>query len=215
VEGSEAVGARRKRLKPEERRLKIIEATLTCLSRDGAEGTSLRSVCREIGVAPSLVTHFFVRWHDLLVAAYDLLVEAFMTKLAPVVEAAYPTARGRMDAVIRAYLSTDWAGDSSIGASIAFWQLSRSVPDLKVSFTRYLEGRRSLLKAALAAMVTEAGAEMDVTLLTTAFMLMLDGVWLEISVNPGHIAESGAHEMCWFWLDAALNGARPPARADA
>jgi AcrR family transcriptional regulator len=213
VDGSEAVGARRKRLKPAERRLKLIEATLTCLSRDGAEGTSLRSVCREMGVAPSLVTHFFIRWHDLLVAAYDLLVEAFMSKLAPVVEADYPSARSRMDAVIRAYLSTDWAGDSSIGASIAFWQLSRGVPDLRVAFTRYLEGRRRLLMAALEPLVAESGARIDVALLTTAFMLMLDGVWLEISINPGHIAESGAHEMCWFWLDAALNGAQPIAQA--
>ncbi|MDR3507907.1 MAG: TetR family transcriptional regulator C-terminal domain-containing protein [Caulobacteraceae bacterium] len=209
MSAAEATAGRRKRLKPEERRLQIIETTLTCLARDGAEGASLRSVCREIGVAPSLIGHFYVNWHDLLVAAYDLLVERFMAKLAPVVDAPYPSARGRMEAVIDAYLSTDWAGDSSIGASIAFWQLSRGMPELKAAFGRYLAGRRQLLSQALAALVAEAGAKVDVAQLTDGLMLMLDGVWLEISLNPGSIAEARTHQMCWFWLDAALG--RPPA----
>ncbi|QUD89375.1 TetR/AcrR family transcriptional regulator [Phenylobacterium montanum] len=208
MDGTQGETGRRKRLSHDERRLKLIETTLTCLARDGAEGTSLRSVCREMGVAPSLVKHFFEGWRDLLVAAYELLVERFMASLEPVVNAAYPNARARMDAVIHTYLSTDWAGDSSIGASIAFWQLSRSLPELKASFTRYLNGRRALLQQALEDLTVEAGVEVDLEQLTTAFMLMLDGVWLEISVNPGNIAESGAHAMCWFWLDAVLAGRR-------
>jgi AcrR family transcriptional regulator len=206
VDAAETTTGRRKRLRPDERRQQIIETTLICLARDGAEGTSLRSVCREAGVAPSLVTHFFVRWHDLLVAAYDLLVERFMAKLAPVVQAQYPSARARMEAVIDNYLSTDWAGDSSIGASIAFWQLSRGMPELKAAFGRYLTGRRRLLKQALDALVAEAGAKVDVAELTACFMLMLDGIWLEISLNPDSQADTPAHELCWFWLDAVLGG---------
>jgi hypothetical protein len=68
------------------------------------------------------------------------------------------------------------------------------------------------LQQGLEALIAEAEVRVDVPQLTTCFMLMLDGIWLEISVNPGSIAESGAHEMCWFWLDAVLGGA---ARASA
>lgn len=204
---AETTTGRRKRLRPDERRQQIIETTLTCLARDGAAGASLRSVCREAGVAPSLVTHFFVRWHDLLVAAYDMLVERFMAKLAPVVLATYPTARARMEAVIDTYLSTDWAGDSSIGASIAFWQLSRGMPELKDAFGRYLTGRRALLEQALGALVAETGVTIDTHQLTEGLMLMLDGIWLEMSLNPGGDVGQGAHRMCWFWLDSVLGGA--------
>ena len=42
----------RKRLGHDERQ-QIIETTLLCLGRDGANGTSVHSVCREAGVAPS------------------------------------------------------------------------------------------------------------------------------------------------------------------
>jgi TetR/AcrR family transcriptional repressor of bet genes len=182
----------------------IIDTTLLCLARDGTDRTSLRSVCRELGVAPSLVTHFFDSWRDLLVAAYRTLVGRLSEQLMQVVEADYPTARRRMDAVIAVYLSTDWAGENSIGASIAFWQLSRNIPELRTSFGAYLVERSRLLRRALAALVDEAGSTVDVDQLTEGLMLMMDGVWLEISLNPGSLDDARTQRLCWFWLDLAL-----------
>ncbi len=195
---------RRRRMRHDERRQAIIETTLVCLARDGAEGTSLRSVCRELGVAPSLVTHFFSSWRDLLDTAYQTLVGRLIAQLTTVIDGVYPSARIRMDAVIAAYLSTDWAGENSIGASLAFWQLSRNVPELRQSFGRYLKLRRQLLRRALAALIEEEASPVDAGRLTEGLMLMLDGIWLEISLNPGSINESRTRRLCWFWLDLAL-----------
>ena len=203
----------RKRLRHDERRRTIIEATLVCLARDGAEGTSLRSVCRELGVAPSLVTHFFANWRDLLDAAYRDLCGRFTAMLREALDRDYPSARTRMDAVIAVYLSTDWAGETSIGASIAFWQLSRSIPDLRRSFGVFLIDRGRLLRQALLALVAEAGAHVDIDKLADGLMLMLDGIWLEISLNPGSIDEERTRRLCWYWLDLALARSDwPPAR---
>jgi TetR/AcrR family transcriptional regulator, transcriptional repressor of bet genes len=201
---AEPIAPQRKRLRHDERRRMIIDTTLLCLARDGTEGTSLRSVCRELSVAPSLVTHFFSSWRDLLDAAYRTLVGRLTEQLTQVVEASYATARQRMDAVIAVYLSTDWAGENSIGASIAFWQLSRNIPELRTSFGGYLVERSRLLRRALAALVEEAGSSVDVDQLTEGLMLMLDGVWLEISLNPGSLDEARTQRLCWFWLDLAL-----------
>ena len=198
---------KQKRLGHAERRRQILETTLLCLSRDGAAGTSLRSVCREMGVAPSLVTHFFEGWHDLLTAAYGMLTERFMAQLAPVLKAEFPSERARMDAVILRYLSTDWIGESTVGANIALWQLARSVVDLKPHFTKSLRERRLLLRQGLGALAKEAGATVDLTELTTCFMLMLDGIWLEMSTNPGGLREKRATQLCWFWLDTVLRPA--------
>jgi TetR/AcrR family transcriptional repressor of bet genes len=205
TQAQEQVAApQRKRLRHDERRRMIIDSTLLCLARDGTEGTSLRSVCRELSVAPSLVTHFFASWRDLLDAAYRTLVGRLTEQLTQVVEADYPSARKRMDAVIAVYLSTDWAGENSIGASIAFWQLSRNIPELRTSFGGYLVERSRLLRRALAALVEEAASSVDVDQLTEGLMLMLDGVWLEISLNPGSLDDARTRRLCWFWLDLAL-----------
>ncbi len=195
----------RTRLSHEERHRQIIETTLACLARDGADGTSLRSVCRELGVAPSLVTHFFAGWHDLLSAAYGHLTEHFMAQLASLLAEDFPTERARLAALILHYLSTDWAGENTIGANIALWQLSRSVVDLKPQFSRFLRDRTRLLRKALGKLAKEAGADVNLADLTAGFILMLDGIWLELSINPGNIRQKRATQICWFWLDAALH----------
>jgi hypothetical protein len=50
--------------------------------------------------------------------------------------------------------------------------------------------------------------------LTACLILLLDGIWLELSTNPGNIRETRARQICWFWLDTALapsqDGAKPP-----
>jgi AcrR family transcriptional regulator len=190
-----------RRLPHDERRRLIIETTLACLARDGADGTTLRSVCRELGVAPSLITHFFDGWHDVLVAAYGFLTESFMAQLSPVMKLAFPDAAARMDAVIVRYLSTDWIGEHTVGANIAMWQLSRSVQELRPSFTRFMRERNRLMRRALGELAAERKVDLDLTDLTTCFMLMLDGVWLEHSVNPGNLKERRILRMCRFWLD--------------
>ena len=200
--------ARPKRLAHDERRQLIIETTLACLARDGVEGTSLRSVCRALAVAPSLIEHFFDGWHGLLTAAYQYLTERFVAQLAPVLDMKLPSAQARMDQVIMRYLSTDWIGEHTIGANIAFWQLSRSVVDLRPHFTRFLRDRNKLLRAALSKLAVERGSEIDIAELTVCFTLMLDGIWLERSTNPGSLSEKRIVHMCWFWLDAVLP---PPA----
>jgi len=191
----------------------IIETTLGCLARHGADGTSLRMVCREMGVAPSLVTHFFEGWHEVLAAAYDLLTERFMAELLPVLAQDFPDARARMEAVITCYLSADREGVNNVGANIAFWQLSRSVIDLKAAFTRFLEDRQRVLRGALADLATQAGVVIALDEMTACFILMMDGIWLEMSLNPGAIGEQRARRMCWAWIDAVIGGAPPIAGA--
>ena len=61
-----------------------------------------------------------------------------------------------------------------------------------------------MLRRALTLRAAEAGAAADIDALTTCFILMLDGIWLEQSTNPGNITPRRANRICWYWLDAAL-----------
>jgi AcrR family transcriptional regulator len=206
--------AARQRLPHDARRRLMIETTLACLARHGAEGTSLRLVCREMGVAPSLVTHFFEGWRDLLVAAYDLLTERFMAQLVPILARDFPTARARMDAVIRCYLAPDGEAINTMGANIAFWQFSRSVVDLRAAFARFLEARQRVLRGTLAALADERGASIALDDMTACFILMMDGIWLEMSLNPEGIAEQRARQMCWAWIDTVMGASSGTAPTD-
>jgi AcrR family transcriptional regulator len=194
-----------RRLSHDDRRRVIIETTLASLSRNGAEGTSLRSVCRTMGVAPSLMVHFFAHWEDVLLAAHNALIDHFANELASVLQTAFPSARARMDAVVTSYLSNDWNGTNTIGAWMALWQLARRHKSLQENLTKSLGARQALLRRALADLAAECGARVELDDLADCFMLMLDGLWLELSTNPGGIKQARAAQMCRHWLDRALS----------
>lgn len=202
-----AVAERQLRLKPDERRQQILEATLLCLARDGAGATSLRSVCREIGVAPSLITHYFGTWHDLLRAAYDLLTERFMAALRPLLTAPFPSARARMRAIIRAYIGPEWCGGNTLGASLAFWELSRGAVDFGAPFTRFLDERRALIRRAFTQLAAEERVRLPLADMTACLLQMLDGFWLEMALNPQGMPAARAEKLCWSWIELVLGGA--------
>lgn len=52
--------------KGRERREAILGATLESFSQSGYRGTSLRSIARELGIAPSLIQHYFASREELL-----------------------------------------------------------------------------------------------------------------------------------------------------
>jgi len=202
-----------RRMSRDERRQLVLETTLTSLSRHGAEGTSLRSVCRDMGVVPSLMSHFFSGWHEVLAAAYSLLTARFLSQLAQVPPQDALDAKARMAAMIRRYLATDWTGENTVTAMLGFWQLSRSVVDLQAPFGQFLADRHAVMRDGMAALAVEAGAQVDIDEVTSCFILMLDGIWLHISVNPGNLTAARAQEMCWAWLADRLDQPawrRPP-----
>ena len=74
--------------------------------------------------------------------------------------------------------------------------------------------RRQLLRRALAALIEEEASPVDAGRLTEGLMLMLDGIWLEISLNPGSINESRTRRLCWFWLAGSGAAAHEVSAAD-
>jgi TetR/AcrR family transcriptional repressor of bet genes len=196
--------ALQKRLKPEERRAQLIEATLSSLARHGAQGASLRQVCRDLRVSPSLVNYFFGGWNDLLVRAYRRLAERAALEYRDIAGAGGVPVRERLRMLIERNVSQDWLSDEVVGAYLALWDLSRSVPALKAEFTRFHRTRRRLV----AGLFSEAGgagrARQELDLLAAGFVVLLDGFWLELGLNAGNIPRRRAVEMCWLWVEQNL-----------
>lgn len=193
-----------RRLKPEERRRQAIEATLACLARDGAPGTGIRQVAREMGVAPSLVNYLFGSRSQLFLAAYETLAARSLEDLAAAVGDAAAPPRARLEAMVERALARQWLSDEVIGAYLALWELSRTEPLLRGAFRRFAARRARLIEGLLAAVAAESGARIELDLIATALPIFLDGLWLELGLDPGHIPRKRARAMAWAWLEAAL-----------
>jgi AcrR family transcriptional regulator len=67
----------------EDRRLELLEAAQRVIRREGFAHLTLRDVAAEVGVAHSLVRHYFGTRDELLAEAFDLAAQADQPTLAP------------------------------------------------------------------------------------------------------------------------------------
>jgi AcrR family transcriptional regulator len=192
---------RQRRLRPDERRAQLVEATLDCLARYGAQGAGLRQVCRDLRVAPSLVSYFFGGWEDLLLSAYRLLEKRALDEYRQIAKME-GTAREKLQRLIECNVSPDWFSDEVVGAYIALWELSRTMPELKAEFTRFHRARRRVVSALFSELAGARRWKGDTELMAAGFVVFLDGLWLELGLNPGNVSPRQAIEMCRIWIDA-------------
>ena len=196
--------APRQRLRPDERRQRLIAATLRTLARHGAKGAGVRQVCRELGVAPSLVAHFFAGWSDLLAAAYDAMADELLNALERACAEPAAAPRDRLRAMIECYLSPEALADDSIGAYLALWALSRTDVDLRAAFARFHEARTALFLPVIRQLA--GGNAIDTDLCARSLVVVLDGFWLELGTNPGSIPREQAVAMGMAWVEMQLAG---------
>lgn len=62
------------RLSEDARRLSLIEATLTCVARDGMHGASTRRIAEEADVSAGLIRHYFASKDDMIRDSYAYLI---------------------------------------------------------------------------------------------------------------------------------------------
>jgi TetR/AcrR family transcriptional regulator, transcriptional repressor of bet genes len=151
-------------------------------------------------VAPSLVNYFFDGWNDLLLSAYRLLAERALEEYAAIAALDSVPAQARLRQLIARNVSPAWLSDEVVGAYVALWDLSRTVPQLKTEFTRFHRKRRRIVGGLLAEMAGERRASREIELTAAGLVVFMDGLWLELGLNPGNIPPARAVQMCWLWI---------------
>ena len=208
-----SVKPRQVRLAPEERRRLLIETTITCLGKYGAQGTGVRQICRELGVAPSLVNYFFDGLDDLLLCAYNSLSLRFTAELEGIAARRYDSAEARFRELIGLYLSAEWHNDRIVGAYNGFWSVSRSNGAMRAAMSQLYDRQTVILKPALEALVAERALARPHDKLVLLLILFLNGLWMEMGSNPAQFAPAEAEELCWLWLETALATGMPASRS--
>ncbi len=122
-----------RRARGERRKAEIIEATLRVVERDGADGVTHRSVAREAGVPPGLITYYFASLEEVLVAALSAVADEYVAQLRKITESADPLTgfaeliastggSGRRRAVAERELSTLAARRPALRPKARYWR---------------------------------------------------------------------------------------------
>ena len=186
------------------RRRALIAATLESLAAGGLAAVSVRDVAARAGVSIGLVRHHFGSFGALLVEAYRHTTHEIDARLAAAVAAAGPSPRLRMEAFLQASFAADIVDRDLLSAWLGFWGLVRNDANAAALHAESYGAYRARIEGLLADLAAEAGRRADIAQGAIALSAMLDGLWLELCLDPGAFSPEAAVGMTRRWVDGFL-----------
>ena len=193
------------------RRQSLIDATAKCLAEHGVAGASVRAICREAGVSPGLLTHYFSGIDELVTATYRDVGARVSQALGDAVAAAGTDPRARLEAYVVANFLPPVLDPQLLATWLAFWSLVKADAQVQAIHGELYQSYRSDMEALVAACLGKRASKADIRLIAVAITALIDGLWLELCLDPRTFTAHEAQRMAVRWLDALL--ADPPALA--
>jgi len=175
----------------EARRAALIQATLDCIAEGGPQAATVRAIALKAGVTQGLIRHYFATKEELIAAAHETLMsgltEASLARLDelpadPLARLAGFVANAVTPPVVDPRAMALWAASMQLVPRDA---VMRAVHEgTYLAFRDRLEG---MIRDALLTKGNPPGPG-ETRALAIAGNALLDGLWIEASLLPGHFA---------------------------
>jgi TetR/AcrR family transcriptional repressor of bet genes len=204
--------ARYRRVSAEERRARLVEAGIACLARAGIQGFTIDNICREAGTSRGLISHHFGSKDALLAAVYATVYDKALRNLE-----ALDSGAVEIETLIDTILSDAFLNPDYLNVWLALWAEIAVNPVLKAEHRKHYALYRETIAGAISAIAKSQGATVDSYEIATALISLVDGLWLEQSIDSRMLPSRRARELCLYFLETALGGnaGGPPARQSA
>lgn len=167
---------------------------------------SVRDVAVRAGVSPGLVRHHFGSFGALLVEAYRHVVQRVDDHIDATVAVAGDDPDRRLAAFIAANFSPTIVDRDLLSAWLGFWGLVRTDPDAARLHADTYGAYRKRLETLLAAAAETRGTAVDVRAGALGLAAMLDGLWLELCLDPAAFTPDEATRLAADWTMRFLDG---------
>jgi TetR/AcrR family transcriptional repressor of bet genes len=187
------------------RRVQLIEATIASIAKRGFAETTLAHVADGAKLSRGIV-NFYFRSKD------ELLVET-LRHMAAEYEAHWTAALARAgsDPAVRLLAMVDADFDPAISSRrkvtvwYAFWGESCWRPEFLRICSRLSDAYFAQTRAVCQELVTAGGdAGRDAAVIARGLNAMIDGLWLDMLINPGATDRAAARRICLAYLAGAF-----------
>ncbi len=194
-----------------ERRDALIAAALRCLRRYGHEGVSVRRISAEAGVSMGLINHHFSGSASLIAAAYESLSVALLESTRRQAEAASGSVpQARFGRFFEAAFAPESVDPGLFRIWLVFWSMVAHAPEIRAVHRRTYEQNREALEALLGALRRVPGVQpFRVTPAAVGLAALMDGLWVDLGLNPAQPTAAEAVSLCNDWIAALASGAFP------
>jgi len=182
---------------------------LASLAARGLGAVSVRDVAARAGVSPGLVRHHFGSFGALLVEAYRHVVQRVDAQFDATLDAAGDDPDQRLAAFLNASFSPALVDRDLLSAWLGFWGLVRSDADAARLHAEAYGAYRDRLAVLLAAAAQARGRMIDVRAGAIGLAAMLDGLWLELCLDPATFTPAEAVRLAGDWTARFLDGGTP------
>jgi TetR/AcrR family transcriptional repressor of bet genes len=206
-------GPKFRREAPVARREALIEATLVCLKRFGHEGMSVRQISAQAGVSAGLINHHFPSITALVAAAYDTLATSLLHSIRRQAHDQSKAPRERLRRFFEASFAPELLDPGLFSAWLVFWSMVSHDAEMRAVHDRTYGAYRATLESLLGQLrLTEGIPAFKLRPAAIGLAALLDGLWIEASLNPRTFKPATAVALCEDWTNALCAGAFPALR---
>ena len=186
------------------RRRSLIEGTLRSLATNGIAGTSVRTITAAAGVSHGLARHYFPSKEDLLAAAFRHLCDGISEQIRDVERKGDRSAIERLKATPRAVFSSPALDVVNRLAFLEFWHEIRQNETIRdIQRDLYASYRRRVGRLFREA-ARDVRANVDHRAAAIGLIALLDGLWLELSLDEKGFSRAQALRVCDRYIDQQL-----------
>jgi AcrR family transcriptional regulator len=190
-----------KRVGAEARRESLIKATIDSVSLYGNEGTSVRRIAAQAGVSPGLINHHFENLEELIGLAYATLSQRWIDVVMRTVEAAGSEPGRRIEAFCAICICPEGDDKKMIEAWMVFWAaILNSSRQSKSQSLLWIYYRQEIGRDLTQLAEKKGVKNLDIERATLGLLAIVDGLWIEKSLNPESFTPAVAIRICLDWV---------------
>lgn len=187
------------RIPPDERRARLIEASIACLAKGGIQAFTVDNICRESGTSRGLITHHFGSKNALLAEVYATIYGKVLENLDRISEA--PES---LDDLIEMVIGDSALDRDYLNVWLALWGEIVVNPALQAEHRKNYALYRDRVARAISAFARGKGFTIDSHDAATILISLVDGLWLEQCIDQSVLSQARAKDLCRRTLSAVL-----------
>jgi len=178
-----------------------MEATIDCIAASGFADLTLADVAKAAGLSVGIVNFYFRSKDVLLIETLRHLVTDYIQQTTENIRNAGPGAAAQIEAMIESDFHRAVANRKKVTVWYAFWGETRWRPEFLKICQQLSDSFHEETRDTFARLVTEGSyTNVDADLVARGFDAMIDGLWLDMLINPKAVDRDGAKQVVRTYL---------------
>jgi TetR/AcrR family transcriptional regulator, transcriptional repressor of bet genes len=185
----------------EARKVQLMEATIDCIAARGFAELTLADVAKAAGLSVGIVNFYFRSKDVLLIETLRHLVADYIQQTNENIRTAGPSAAAQVEAMIDSDFHRAIANRKKVTVWYAFWGETRWRPEFLKICQQLSDSFHEETRAVFARLIAEGGyGNVDPDLVARGFDAMIDGLWLDMLINPKAVERDAAKQVVRTYL---------------